>query len=71
MFIVALVGVLLSAEPVTRFSGTVVAEDGSPIVGAELVLTSPELRESHVAARGKSGEGGRFSFDRPAGLARK
>jgi hypothetical protein len=55
-------------ESTTPLVGKVVAQDGTPIVGADLVLTSPTPGESPVVARGKSGAGGNYRFERPAGL---
>jgi hypothetical protein len=69
MITVMLVVMTLCQGPTTTLSGTVVDQDGKPIVGAELVLTNPTPGEAPVVARGKSGEGGRFHLDRPAGLA--
>jgi len=60
---------LLMQGPTTPLAGTVVAEDGTPVAGATLLLTGPTPGESPVVARGLSGEGGQFRFDRPAGLA--
>ncbi len=64
-----ILGMALMQAPSTPLVGTVVAEDGTPVVGAELVLAGPKGGASPVVARGKTGEGGRFQFDRPAGLA--
>jgi Carboxypeptidase regulatory-like domain len=69
MITVVLVVMTLCQVPTTTLAGTVVDQDGKPVVGAELVLTNPKPGEAPVVARGKSGEGGRFNLDRPAGLA--
>ena len=50
-------------------TGTVVGPGGEPVVGAELILVGLPSYDPPIVARGKSGEGGRFSLDRPAELA--
>ncbi len=50
-------------------TGTVVGPGGEPVIGAELILVGMPSYAAPIVARGKSGEGGRFSLDRPAGLA--
>lgn len=69
MVLAAVIGVALLAGPTTPLAGTVVSDDGTPVVGAELVLTGPTPGESPVVARGRSGEGGAFRLERPAGLS--
>jgi len=70
MILVAVVGMtVLLQGPTTPLTGTVVAEDGAPVAGASLLLTGPTPGGSPVVSRGTSDEGGRFRFDRPAGLA--
>jgi hypothetical protein len=65
----ALVWTLLAQGAGAAFSGTVVGVEGEPIVGAELILLGPTSCGTTVLARARSGEGGRFTLDRPAGLA--
>ena len=69
MLSAVLVVMALLQGATTPLTGTVVDHDGKPVVGAELVLTSPKPGESPVVAHGKSGVGGRFHLDRPSGLA--
>jgi hypothetical protein len=49
--------------------GTVLGPGGEPVVGAELILVGLPSYDAPVVARAKSGEGGRFSLDRPVALA--
>ena len=69
MVFMALVAIALQGGPTTPLAGAVVDESGAPVVGVELILTGSKVGEAPVAARGKSGEGGRFRLDRPADLA--
>ena len=57
MITVMLVVMTLCQGPTTTLAGTVVDQDGKPVVGAELVLTNPTPGEAPVVARGKSGAG--------------
>ena len=68
MFI-ALVCVSLAQVPMTPLGGTVVGPGGEPVIGAELILVGLPSSDPPIVARGKSGEGGRFSLDRPTALA--
>ncbi len=68
MILVALLAIALIQDASTPLTGIVVTEDGTPVAGAELILTSAKPAESPVAARGKSGEDGKFRFDRPAAM---
>jgi protocatechuate 3,4-dioxygenase beta subunit len=67
MIFAALVGLALVAE--TPLKGTVVAEDNTPIPGAELVLTRPTPGGTPIVAQGKTNDKGEFQLDRPADLA--
>src|SRR5262245_13777558 len=67
--VAALVWTLVAQGPGAALSGTVVGVGGEPIVGAELILVGPTGSVTTVLARATSGEGGRFTLDRPAGLA--
>ena len=69
MMLAPLVWMMLAQVPTTPLSGTVVGPDGVPVVGAELVLVGLPSFDPPIVARGKTGEGGRFSLDRPASLA--
>ena len=74
MLMTALVWTVVAQGASIPLSGTVVEEGGDPVVGAELVLIGPPGSDSfrappQVVARAKSGEGGRFTLDSPAGLA--
>lgn len=67
--IASLVWVLVGQGAATPLSGTVVGPGGEPVVGAELILTGLPSYAPPIIARGTSGEGGRFTLTRPAGLA--
>ena len=69
MFIAPLVWLALGQVPATPLTGTVVGPGGEPVVGAELILVGLPSYDPPIVARGKSGEGGRFSLERPTGLA--
>ncbi|WP_435006866.1 hypothetical protein P12x_004326 [Tundrisphaera lichenicola] len=69
MFIASLVWVVLAQVPTTPLAGTVVGPGGEPVVGADLILVGLPSYEAPIVATGKSGDGGRFSLDRPANLA--
>jgi len=69
MLIGPLVWVILAQSAVTPLTGTVVAPGGEPVVGADLILVGLPSFDPPIVARGKSGEGGRFSLDRPSVLA--
>ncbi len=69
MFIAPLAWVVLAQVPTMPLTGTVVGPGGEPVVGAELILVGLPSDDPPIVARGKSGEGGRFSLDRPAALA--
>ncbi|WP_406698712.1 carboxypeptidase-like regulatory domain-containing protein [Singulisphaera sp. Ch08] len=69
MFIVPLVWVMLAQVPMTPMTGTVVDPEGKPVVGADLILVGLPSYDPPVVARGQSGEGGRFTLDRPTALA--
>ena len=69
MFLTPLVWVVLAQVPTTPLTGTVVGVGGEPISGVELILVGLPSFDPPIVARGKSGEGGRFSLDRPATLA--
>ncbi|MEJ7636659.1 MAG: hypothetical protein WKF75_01410, partial [Singulisphaera sp.] len=45
-----------------------VGPGGEPVIGAELILVGLPNYDPPIVARGKSGEGGRFSLDRPTAL---
>ena len=69
MSIAPLVWLVLAQVTTTPLVGTVVGPGGEPVVGAELMLMGLPSYDPPVVARGKSGEGGHFSLDRPATLA--
>lgn len=62
---------VLADVPTTPLVGQVVDSTGAPVAGADLVLTGlPEPGgEQPVAARGRTGDDGRFALERPADLA--
>lgn len=66
MWIASLACIVLMQAPTTSLTGVVVGTKGEPIVGAELILVdTPRMGNWKTVARGKTGEGGRFSLDRP------
>lgn len=69
MLLTPLVWMVVAQVPAVPLTGTVVGPAGEPVVGAELVLVGLPSYDPPVVARGQSGEGGRFSLDRPAALA--
>ena len=69
MLLTPLVWMVVAQVPTVPLTGTVVGPAGEPVVGAELVLVGLPSYDPPVVARGQSGEGGRFSLDRPAALA--
>jgi Carboxypeptidase regulatory-like domain len=69
MWLVSLVWIVFAQVPTVPLTGTVVGPGGEPVIGAELVLVGLPSYDPPVVARGKSGEGGRFSLDRPTTLA--
>jgi hypothetical protein len=69
MFLTPLVWMVVAQVPTVPLAGTVVGPGGEPVVGAELVLVGLPSYEAPVVARGKTGDGGRFSLGRPVALA--
>ncbi len=68
MVIAPLVWLVLAQAPMMSLTGTVVGPGGEPVVGADLILVGMPSYEAPIVARGKSGEGGKFSIERPATL---
>ncbi|HEV3122494.1 MAG TPA: hypothetical protein VGY53_11355, partial [Isosphaeraceae bacterium] len=68
-FLAPLVWVIFAQAPTTALVGRVVTPGGDPVAGADLVLVGLPSYDPPVVARGKSGEDGRFSLDRPTALA--
>ena len=69
MFIAPLVWFALAQGSTVSLTGTVVGPGGEPVVGADLILVGLPSYDPPLIAKGKSGEGGRFSLERPAELA--
>ena len=69
MVVAPLVWIMLAQVPTSPLSGTVVGPGGEPVVGAEVILVGLPSFDPPIVARVKSGEGGRFSLDRPSSLA--
>jgi hypothetical protein len=69
MFIAPMAWIVLAQVPTMPLSGMVVGPGGEPVIGVELILVGLPSFDPPIVARGKSGEGGRFSLDRPTGLA--
>ena len=55
--------------PTTPLSGTVVGPDGEPVAGADVLLAGMPVYDPPILARGRSDAEGRFTLERPAGLA--
>ena len=68
MVIAPLVWIVLAQVPTTPLSGTVVGPGGEPVAGAEVILVGLPSYAPPILARVKSGEGGRFTLDRPSSL---
>ena len=69
MWLATLAFVALVQAPATPLTGVVVGPKGEPIVGAEVILVNvPRMNIWKTLARGRTGEEGGFSLDRPAGL---
>lgn len=69
MFLVPLVWIMLAQAPTTPLTGLVVDAEGKPVAGVDLVLVGLPSQETPTLARGQSGEEGRFTLERPTGLA--
>jgi len=69
MLIEPLLCVVLTQIPTVPLTGTVVGPGGEPVVGAELILAGLPSYDPPIVARGKTGEGGLFSLNRPTSLA--
>src|SRR5271166_5162264 len=69
MLIEPLVWMVLAQVPTMPLTGTVLGPGGEPVVGAELILVGLPSYDPPIVARGKSGEGGLFSLNRPTALA--
>jgi hypothetical protein len=69
MFIAPLLWIVLAQVPTVPLTGAVVGPVGELVIGAELILVGLPSYDPPIVARGKSGEGGRFSLDRPTALA--
>src|SRR4051812_32042525 len=69
MLIAPLLWVVLAQVPTTSLTGTVVGPGGEPVVGADLILAGLPSQDTPILAQVKTGEGGRFTLDRPINLA--
>jgi hypothetical protein len=69
MFISPLLWFALAQVPTVQLTGTVIGPEGEPVVGAELILVGLPSYDPPIISRGKSGDDGRFSLERPAALA--
>ena len=65
MLIAPLLCIVFAQVPTVPLVGTVVGPGGEPVIGADLILVGLPSYDPPIVARGKSGEGGRFSLDRP------
>jgi hypothetical protein len=65
MIIAPLMLFALAQVPTVPLTGTVIGPGGEPVVGAELILVGLPSYDPPVISRGKSGDGGKFSLDRP------
>ena len=69
MWLAPLAFIALVQAPASPLTGVVVGPKGEPIVDAEVILVdAPRTSTGKTLARGRTGEGGGFSLDRPAGL---
>ncbi len=69
VLVVPLICVALCQSPTTPLTGTVVGPRGEPIAGAEVLLGGLPVYDPTIVARGQSDAQGRFTLERPAGLA--
>ncbi len=66
---VPLVCIVLYQAPTTPLTGIVVGPNGEPVAGAAVLLGGLPVYDQVTVARGRSDAQGRFTIDRPAGLA--
>ena len=66
---VPLVCIVLCQPPTTPLTGIVVGPNGEPVAGAEVLLGGLPVYDQTVVARGRSDAQGRFTVERPTGLA--
>jgi len=66
---VPLVCIVLYQAPTTPLTGIVVGPNGEPVADAEVLLGGLPVYDQTVVARGRSDAQGRFSIERPTGLA--
>jgi hypothetical protein len=66
---VPLVCIVLYQAPTTPLTGIVVGPNGEPVAGAEVLLGGLPVYDQTVVARGRSDAQGRFTIERPTGLA--
>ncbi len=64
-----LVCFVLCQAPTTPLTGIVVGPNGEPMAGAEVLLGGLPVYDQTVVARGRTDAQGRFTIERPAGLA--
>ena len=69
VLVTTLVWIAVAQGPTTPLSGTVVGPNGEPVAGAELLLAGMPMYDPPILARGRSDAQGRFTVERPAGLA--
>ncbi len=69
MWFAPLALIALTQAPTTPLTGVVVGTRGEPIAGAEVILVDvPRVMAWKTLARGRTGEDGKFSLERPARL---
>src|SRR5262249_38744807 len=68
-FLASLIWADLAQGPAARLAGQVVGPEGRPVASAEVVLVGWPSYQAPVVARGRTDDEGRFSLERPAGLA--
>jgi hypothetical protein len=66
---VPLVCIMLSQAPTTPLEGVVVGPNGEPVAGALVLLGGLPVYDQVTVARGRSDDQGRFTLERPVGLA--
>jgi hypothetical protein len=72
LLFLTLVFAALEDVPTSPLAGQVVDAAGSPVAGADVLLTGlPEVNGVPVVAKGKTDADGRFALERPAKLARE
>ena len=69
VLVVPLIWIAMSQAATTTLAGTVNGPDGKPVAGADVLLAGMPVYDPPILARARSDAEGRFSIERPVGLA--